>query len=1213
MNIYHQLKKIMACWLTILLALVQPACALAGRIHEAEFLNDRSASIIGSTPLQIPGLVIPEGLTGKGVIVGLADSGLDRGSLTDIHPDLQSTPGRIPRVVMLKSYSGREVPDDPVGHGTHMAGTMVGNGASSDGQYKGIAPGASLYVQALLNKDGELKIPANLEELYDPAYAAGVRIHVNGWGEDSNTYGSHTAQVDRFVYQHSDFLPIFGAGNDGPGQGTLSSEANSKNALVVGSSQTMRPVFSPEAVDAKQVAESSSQGPTQDGRTKPDLVAPGSAVISLCSSLTKSNYEANPSYTSLGGTSMATAITGGSTAMLVDYLKNQKKISQPSSALLKALLINGARSLDGGHTIKSGYGILDLAGTILPLKEGCFVIADGQKDLNQGDFLEYHFQVADTSRPFKATLAWVDPPSASGSPGLVNNLDLEVVDPQGKILLGNDNNGQNVSDRQNNVEQIAINKPMAGQYTIRIRAANLAGKVWSSHYSLIFGQALQHDVVSKVDIQANKLFLASGASLDLGLYSIKAVNNGHEYSSSANIKTGSDIYINEKLIYLFGEEWESGGIQVLQQDQGTLLVEMNPAARQGGYFLDLNSKISLMLNGKPVEQASDIPAGVKIIAAVNPQVQTIRSLKASYSMVTGYIEKVDWTNRQIKLFQDENVYKIASWCALTNQDSLLDSSDMDLPYGSINTAGDNTLTTGVKVSMTVSPSDKEVQCIKTERRVVVSRVANLNSKTGEINTEDGKTYKVFPGSKIFRDGKAASLKDIQAGDKISGVLLKDINQIIELQVYSNIIYGRVVYYNPEQATVYMFDSKNQFLTLHIPDLSYIISGGIRAGTTLGPGKWVRAVLNAGSTDILRADLAEEKQEDTIKVFRYFDPEQQLIYMTDGSSYRISAMTQMTKSGYNINPDLLGSGDQIVITTLDCPGSAQEFLARAEVKISSGAQPPTLEATASNLNNVLVIRGSTTGNKVGVIRQDGKREPSVQVNNDGSFSLILPLQQNEQTVSVLAVDTRTGGLIGENLEVMSFNQTPLKTFLDLKGNPDRTSIERLANREILSGFGDGSYRPGGFIDRADFLTMLGQVGNWQVEKSKSIKYFTDNGDIPDWALGPIYFARERGFVSGYPDGTFRPGEALTRGAMVTMMAKVIPGDLHEKAASNLPYKDSQEIPAWAVSSYQLFNQRGWLDLFGGSYLEPDRQLTRGEAARFIDRIMSNVQSNIQSGI
>jgi subtilisin family serine protease len=265
-------------FMAVTIAFVCKICPAYDANRQEALLNDRASDIIGATPLYTGFVPAVPGLSGQGQTIGIADSGLDKGSLSDIHPDLQSEKGKRPRVAMLKSYAGREVPDDPIGHGTHMAATIVGSGKASEGKYRGIAPEATLYFQALLDNQGELKVPANINTLFEPAYEAGVRVHVNAWGGRLNTYSSRSSQIDRFVYQHPDFLPIFGAGNDGPGKGSLTAEANSKNVLTVGSSQVPRPAFSPEARDAQMIADSSSRGPAADGRIKPELLAPRSVT-----------------------------------------------------------------------------------------------------------------------------------------------------------------------------------------------------------------------------------------------------------------------------------------------------------------------------------------------------------------------------------------------------------------------------------------------------------------------------------------------------------------------------------------------------------------------------------------------------------------------------------------------------------------------------------------------------------------------------------------------------------------------------------------------------------------------------------------------------------------------------------------------------------------------------------------------------------------------
>ncbi|MBC7325875.1 MAG: S8 family serine peptidase, partial [Moorella sp. (in: Bacteria)] len=193
---------------------------------QVSFLNDRVSSLIGSTALTSRGFVRPEGLTGAGQVVALADSGLGNGRIDNPHPDLKSEPGQTPKVIMLKSWTGRETAEDINGHGTHMAATIAGTGAASGGKYAGVAPQARLYFQAILDQENQPSPPNDLFALFSPAYAAAARIHVDGWGGKGNFYSSGASQVDAFIRSHPDFLVIFGAGNGGPGEGTLTSEAN---------------------------------------------------------------------------------------------------------------------------------------------------------------------------------------------------------------------------------------------------------------------------------------------------------------------------------------------------------------------------------------------------------------------------------------------------------------------------------------------------------------------------------------------------------------------------------------------------------------------------------------------------------------------------------------------------------------------------------------------------------------------------------------------------------------------------------------------------------------------------------------------------------------------------------------------------------------------------------------------------------------------------
>ena len=118
------------------------------------------------------------GLTGAGQIVAVADTGLDTGvNDNTMHDDIEG------RIVALIDLSDDGAADTFSGHGTHVAGSVLGNGARSGGQFKGMAPGAQLVFQAAEStRDSLSGIPSDLNILFQQAYDQGARIHSNSWG-----------------------------------------------------------------------------------------------------------------------------------------------------------------------------------------------------------------------------------------------------------------------------------------------------------------------------------------------------------------------------------------------------------------------------------------------------------------------------------------------------------------------------------------------------------------------------------------------------------------------------------------------------------------------------------------------------------------------------------------------------------------------------------------------------------------------------------------------------------------------------------------------------------------------------------------------------------------------------------------------------------------------------------------------------------------------
>ncbi len=455
---------------------------------------------------------------GAGQIVAVADTGIDHE-----HPDFA---GRIVAKVAL-GRPGQT--DDPHGHGTHVAGSILGDGGASNGEFKGVAPAAKLYFQALLDSGGGLEgLPLDLADLFEPAYQAGARIHNNSWGAaTASTYTMNSSEVDEFVHRRRDMLVIIAAGNEGqaakrrntpPGVVdwlSIGAPATAKNALTVGASRSDRtngglsqqkwgvawansfpnPPIADELVssDPEGLAAFSSRGPSDDRRIKPDIVAPGTDILSTKSQLAPINHfwgaHDNARYAYMGGTSMATPLVAGCAALVRQYYVAQHN-HEPSAALLRATLINGARWLKGRDANESnptgvtpagnydqGFGAVTMTASIPnpgdPSLELAFIDnwkTPGEQLAGTGKRQRFMLQVAG-GNSLRFCLVYTDPPGR----GLQNNLNLFVQTPDNQKLFGNQQLRQslNIPDVDNNVEVIRIDDPKPGAYLVQVTATNL--------------------------------------------------------------------------------------------------------------------------------------------------------------------------------------------------------------------------------------------------------------------------------------------------------------------------------------------------------------------------------------------------------------------------------------------------------------------------------------------------------------------------------------------------------------------------------------------------------------------------------------------------------------------------------------------------------------------------------------------------------------------
>ncbi|WP_100333128.1 S8 family serine peptidase [Bacillus alkalisoli] len=403
------------------------------------------------------------GLYGQGQIVAVADTGLDTGrNDSSMHDAFRG------KITAIHALGRSNNANDPNGHGTHVAGSVLGNAL-----HKGMAPQANLVFQSIMDSSGGLGgLPSNLNTLFSQAYNNGARIHTNSWGAPVNgAYTTNSRQVDEYV-RNNDMTVLFAAGNEGPSSGTISAPGTAKNAITVGATENLRPSFGSMADNINHVASFSSRGPTRDGRIKPDVMAPGTYILSARSSLApNSSFWANhdSKYAYMGGTSMATPIVAGNVAQLREHFMKNRGIT-PKPSLLKAALIAGATDVGLGYPNgNQGWGRVTLD------KSLNVAFVNETTALSTGQKATYSFQ-ATAGKPLKISLVWTDAPgSTTASKTLVNDLDLVITAPNGQRFVGNDFSSpfDNNWDGTNNVENVFINAPQSGTYTVEVQAYNV--------------------------------------------------------------------------------------------------------------------------------------------------------------------------------------------------------------------------------------------------------------------------------------------------------------------------------------------------------------------------------------------------------------------------------------------------------------------------------------------------------------------------------------------------------------------------------------------------------------------------------------------------------------------------------------------------------------------------------------------------------------------
>jgi len=1187
-----------------------PGVMYIEKYNPPELLNDRVRDIVGARPLAISKFITANGLTGKGQTIGLADSGLDTGSMGNLHPDLESVPGKKPRVIMLKSWAGVETPADVSGHGTHMAGTLVGSGKASEGKYTGVAPGASLYFQGIVDENQNLAPPLDLKELFVPAYQAGVRIHVNGWGnKKKNSYVSSTAQVDEFVRNHSDFLIIFGAGNSGTNEGSITAEANSKNALVVGASISPRPAFENEIRDSGEAASFSSRGPTGDGRIKPELVTPGTSVISAASRLIEGNLAGRPDYTMMQGTSMATAVTGGAAALLRQYFEEYTGYSDPSAALMKATLINGARRLEQ-EPAAAGFGLLDIGNTVMALQNDLYKVVDDNAGLDGGASVTYRMEITHSGAPLKTTLAWTDPAAAPGARlALVNDLDLEVTGPDGVKYYGNDFDNKGVRDSKNNVEQVYISAPAPGTYKVVVRGSSVQqdaspAKGVNQDYALVYGQPLARETVS--DSSEGVVNLADKGQLVLPEDTIAAVDN-RLLADSEKLPAGAELYLvgppdKPELAYAVGRTCQASGVKALVEDGRTILVRINEEYREGGYAIDACARDALTIGGYVVQEGQVISPGVSVTAGINPYTQTIWHADITGREITGVLTGVDRQNRCIKLLDNQEVYALAKEAVISFADIVVDGDSADLPFGASTSAELENLAPGMPVQITLG-SDGQIYHLVVNRHVAVGRVVSVQPASGNVTLSSGGSYHVMQGINLDRDRISTGLKDIKEGELVILDLVPNTTEVLNLSAYSDVIYGRVIY--AEKDTLYLMDNARGFINLQFGTESQVFRWGMATGTSiLTPGQWVRVITSPATQEVWRVDIADAADKIATTLEEYVPGKG--IKLADGEVYQLSNASVVTKNDWPVQPGDLVPGEQIKVIPLYGP-EGEKIVALLEAQTRRGVNPPELTIVSTiPFEDFSLISGHTTATRLYTVYPDGIRQ-DVEFSESGDF--YYPVKAGEaENISLVAVDEDTGGVAGLQLSLPRLQ----KGFTDIDGHWSEVDIRNLVSRGMLKGYPDGSFKPDRAVSRLEFtvlVTRLAGAGSSTVELP-----YKDAEAIPRWARSAVALAYSRDLVMGYEDDTFRPNDYITREEAAVLLVRIletINGD-PEGLPRPSPYDDQGSISVWALQDVRKARAIGLLSGKPGNLFTPKDYITRAETAAALNHLLYKITQEKKEG-
>ncbi len=350
-------------------------------------------------------------------------------------------------------------------HGDGVSGIMAGAGNLNPSN-RGMAAGSLLYVvnyqSNFLDSQTVSLINSGTAVITNSSYSNGCNAG----------YTTITQTVDTQVHDIPNLQHTFSAGNSNGsncGYGAGSQWGN----ITGGHKQGKNVIATANVFFDGSLVNSSSRGPAHDGRIKPDIAANGQNQISTSE---------NNSYQSFGGTSGASPGIAGVSAQLYQAYSEANGNVLPPSALIKATLLNTANDAGNvGPDYKFGWGIVNGLRAAKLIEDNRFL----SSNISQGGSNDHTINVPAGTKQVRFMVYWSDSPASPGAnPALVNDLDLLVTDPSSNVLepyildptpdpITLNLPATNGPDHLNNMEQVLINNPAAGNYNINIDGFNV--------------------------------------------------------------------------------------------------------------------------------------------------------------------------------------------------------------------------------------------------------------------------------------------------------------------------------------------------------------------------------------------------------------------------------------------------------------------------------------------------------------------------------------------------------------------------------------------------------------------------------------------------------------------------------------------------------------------------------------------------------------------